>query len=119
MPSTDQDITIVSGDNAEIECTVVDADGTAVNITGYGIVFSVVDATTLIEAFDKDTATGATELEITSGAGGVCVAKIAPADTALLVGSYKYDFEFTEAAGLLRKFTPVISNLKILRDMSV
>lgn len=68
------------GEDRVLRFTVVDADGVAVNITGWALewVLRVVPAST---AASLTKTTGGGGITITSGAGGICEVAIADADT--------------------------------------
>ena len=107
------ELTIFRGDNADIECAVTDKDGAVVNITGASISFTVRDMQDDTQQFQCTTA-GA-DVVITNGAGGLCEARVVPADTlTMTLGSYVYDFEFTIAT----KVFTVSSIIEVKRDVT-
>ena len=111
MPTLEQDITIVSGDDAELEFTVKDADGGEVDVSGYATTFTVIDMTTGTPAFSCSTGNGDV-----SCATGKAVVDIDPEDTASLSGYYTYDLQLIEPTGEGRTFTPVVAKLHIVSD---
>ena len=109
----DNKIELYRGDNADVQCVVVDVDGTAVNITGASIKFTVRSIQALTQQFQKTTAAGT--VVITGAAAGKCVAYVLAADSAVMLpGRYMYDFEFT----LATKVFTVSNEFTVLQDVT-
>lgn len=93
MARTEQDARIWAGDHADLQFTVVDSTGTAVNITGATISWKCAAAVDSASAlFTKTTASGIT---ITNGAAGIFKVSILPADTTALSGVLYHEAQMT------------------------
>lgn len=115
------EITMYKGDNYTAEVTVVDENGSAVNITGSGVIFTVRPS---LDSADitfqrKNLAAGgdATQIEMTDPANGVFKLYIVPANTSGITSkTYVYDFQVTLATGEV--YTVIQSTLEIEEDVT-
>ena len=114
------EIPMYKGDNNNSRWTISDSSGVAVDITTAELVFSVKknfsDASYSFQR--KNTAAGGSdaEIEILTGASGVCRVKIVPDNTSgLTVGVYQYDLETTISSSVQ---TVVQDNLIIKNDVT-
>lgn len=112
-----ESLEIFSGDNRDIEISVVDETGAVVDLTGSSVLMSVKKFIKDVSyVFQKSSATPA-EITITNPTGGVFVVFLVPADTQLLAaGLYEFDVQLTTAAD--KVFTVVRGQLKIKRDVT-
>lgn len=92
MARTAQDARIWAGDHADLQFTVVDADGVAVNITGATISWKCAADADSAAIVTKTTASGIT---ITNGAAGIFKVALAPADTTSISGVYYHEAQMT------------------------
>lgn len=90
------DLKCVQNNDVQITCTLTRADGTAVNLTGATVKFSVVDSYTFAVKFSKTTASG---INVTNAAGGIFVVTIDKEDIDDLLGGYLYEVVVTDSDG--------------------
>ena len=88
-------ITITSGDTVNIEDTITDSAGAAVDLTGASSTFVIYGSGSALVT--KTSGAG----DITYGGAGTSVATVAlaPADTASLEGVYRYELQVTDSSG--------------------
>lgn len=114
MTSTDQDFTLVAGNNPTLSFTVRDADGNVLNLTGATAAWSMWAVAATAAAIDK--ATGGDGITIPTPASGVVLVALDEADSlSLAQGLYLHQLEITDAAGKIhtasRGRVTVLTNL--------
>lgn len=106
------DLKCVQNNDVEITVTVTRADGTAVNLTGATIKFSVAEQLTGAIKFSKTTSSGIT---ISSPAtAGIFVVTIDKEDIDDFHGSYIYEAVVTDSSGNVGTMTDVNNEAGIL-----
>jgi hypothetical protein len=91
---------LTRNDSTAWEFTITDADGVAVNITGYVISFT---AKARIDDLIGDAVIAVTsatsKVVITDGPDGLCEVRLDPADTDLAPGKYVWDLQVVGGGG--------------------
>ena len=92
---------LIRGASKVLELHVEDSEGVHVNITGSRIVMTVkCQLSDRDPAFQKDSAVGIAEVELTDAPNGIAQIKISPSDTKNLdVGDYVFDIWIVLASG--------------------
>lgn len=95
------DITILRGDDQDVEFTVVDSAGVAQNITGWAFSFTVkagLDDPIASALFQRTVGAG---IALTTPLSGILTVSIASANTAAMAGNYVYDLQGVDTGGLI------------------
>lgn len=89
-------ITVFRGEDKSIMLTFTDADGVAINITGYTIFFTV---KANINDADADALISKNITSHSNPSGGITYLTLTDADTDVAVGQYPYDFKLKDGSG--------------------
>lgn len=95
MAATNQNFTLYQGDSLTAQFSVVDDEGSPVDLTGATITWR---AATVSHQTVLDKAVGR-GITVTDAAGGVCEVALAPDDTASLLGTYRHQLRVVDATG--------------------
>ena len=113
------DLSMYRGDNKTWTLTFKDGNGTAIDITGYTIFFTVKNQNAYVDS-TSDTTDGLVQKTIvnhTSPSTGVSVLNIVPADTSSLSPTtYKYDMQLKDDSGSILTF--IEGNFEVLADVT-
>lgn len=116
MVKEHQDVTMVSGDTLDIQITVTDQDGTAVNLTDHTINWALcTNQNTTPPLVVKST--GGYGVTITNAVGGVFKVALVPTDTAAFSGIYYHEAVITQPTG--EKYTVTTGYMTIESDVIV
>jgi len=104
----------VTGDDFNLNLAFTDANGAAVNISGWG----TIKATFKLRKSLLDAATGVVQktATVTSGAGGTATVTLSKTDTASMVGSYYYDVQYIDGSGNIK--TAMSGVITFTRDVT-
>lgn len=112
-------ITIARGDTKTFEVTVTDANGDAVNLTGYKIFFTVRERGSLITLTtnsDTDAVIYKVIDSFASPASGICEINLTDTDTEVEPKKYVYDIQIIDDGGGIS--TAVIDDFIVLADVT-
>lgn len=97
MVLTGQDFPMAAGDDVDIQFTIKDALGVAVNLTNGTLDWYMKESADSVTAILHKTSTQVTQLEITNAPGGICVVHLLAADTqALAANKYFHGIKLLE-----------------------
>lgn len=105
------------GDNKTFQVTIKDSTGTAVNISGAGLKFTVKEAANDPSFKIQKTSASATEIDLTDPTNGIAEIYLVPDDTRnLKAGAYQYDVEYTDTSSKI--YTVIKDTLTLLDDVT-
>lgn len=108
------DLNIYRGDDKSWTLTFKDSSGTAINITGYTVFFTVKKNKSDVE----DDALITKDITSHSDAGnGQTTLSITNTESAIAVGEYWYDIQTKDGSGNIN--TVVVGNFNVLQDVTV
>lgn len=90
-------ITVIRGDDITLNATFKDENGTAINITGYTIFFTVKDNYTSTD--DTSALISKTVTSHSDPTNGKTLITLSKTDTNLSEGNYYYDFQTKDGSG--------------------
>lgn len=93
-------ITIVRGDDVSFTTTFTDADGSAIDITGYTVFFTVKEAKRVVDDDTSDSAAIITK-DVTSHSdptAGVTIISLTDTQTNVTPGEYVYDLQLNDGS---------------------
>lgn len=99
MTTTNTAIEIIRGDDITINCAFKDADGVAINITGYTVFLTVKNR---LGDADADALISETVSSHTDPTNGITVITLDNSQTDVDEGSYFYDFQLKTGAGKIQ-----------------
>lgn len=94
-----QSITLSSGENIQLEFTVTDNDGTAVNLTGGTGRFAAARKVGQSLAIDSDASPQTATISVVSATDGTVNVLIDDSVTEGLSGDYYWEFKWTDSSG--------------------
>ena len=95
---SDLDFKVVAGTDFSMNFTALDADGVAINISGYTIAWYLKREVGEAAVLSKTTASGIT---ITTAASGMFTVAVADTDTTLFTGQYYHEVQLTSPTGTI------------------
>jgi hypothetical protein len=115
---TDVDMSIYRGDDKTWTITFVDSNGTAINITGYSVFFTVKPENTYVDSSSDTGATISKTVSVHSDpTHGVTSLSLVPLDTASLKpAKYRYDMQLKNGSGKILTF--IAGNFEVLADVT-
>jgi hypothetical protein len=119
MATSDQNVTMYSGDSRVLAFTITEANGTTpINLTGAVVAWACArklsGGFSTTPTLSKEIGAGIT---IIAAIAGTLEVALAPADTASLVGRYYHELQVTDAAGNVS--TVATGTLTITKDLIV
>lgn len=105
---------IIRRDDTTINCVFKDADGNAINITGYTIFFTVKEN---LDDSDSDAKISKTVSSHTDPTNGATQITLSATDTNIDEGTYYYDFQMKTSGGTIQSTKRGI--LSVVQDVTV
>ncbi len=107
-------IDMVRNDNRTFTLTFTDANGAAIDITGYTCFFTVKAAMADLDAAAKISKTWTTHSDPTNG---ITTFALVPADTTALSGMYYFDIQVKDLSSKI--YTPMIGYFNVIEDVTL
>lgn len=112
-------ITLARGDTKALQITFTESDGSALDITGYKVYFTVRERGTLVNLPTNEDTTAEIAKVITvfdDAVGGICTIELSKTDTELTPKKYRYDIQLLDDGGGIS--TIVIDDFIVLADVT-
>jgi len=92
-------LTLMSGDQHQLEYTVTDNDGAAVDLTGGTGRFAIARSPSGTVVIDSDASPQTATVTVVSAVAGTVNVIITDTNTEALIGDYYYEFKWTDSTG--------------------
>lgn len=112
--ATDVMIDMVRNDDRTFTLTFTDENGTAIDITGYTVFFTVKSAKSDLDAAAKIAKTWSAHSDPTNG---ITTFALEPADTTSLSGMYYFDIQMKDVSSKI--YTPMIGYFNVVEDVTL